>query len=352
MVGLPLGDTPRPLPGGGTLWTPAWGTVASMVARTIPLAPFLEGRGDNKEKKKVYGGTSSIPPASGVAPLWTPPAMVGLPLGDTPRPLPGGGTLWTPAWGTVASMVARTIPLAPFLEGRGDNKEKKKVYGGTSSRPPASGAVPLWTPPAMVGLPLGDTPRPLPGGGTLWTPAWGTVASMVARTIPLAPFLEGRGDNKEKKKVYGGTSSRPPASGAVPLWTPPWARGTPPDHCQRGGAPLDSPLGARDSSRPPAKGAVPLWTPRLRGRPPLDSRFEAVDVLIRAGVARFGSGSIIHPQSGVGGPAIPGCGPRSLGRWAGSRRCPGAAADGTPAPRHAVRSRARTCSPCRSPCPA
>ena len=320
----------------------------SNVARTIPLAPFLEGRGKIKKRRRFMEAHPPYRLPVGLRPLWTPPAMVGLPLGDTPRPLPGGGDSLDPCpqWWLGPS------PWPPSWKEGGKIKKRRRFM---EAHPPyrlPGGVRPLWTPPAMVGLPLGDTPRPLPGGGTLWTPAWGTVASMVARTIPLAPFLEGRGDNKEKKKVYGGTSSIPPASGAVPLWTPPWARGTPPDHCQRGGAPLDSGLGARDSSRPPAKGAVPLWTPRLRGRRPLDSRIQAVDVLIRAGVARFGSGRIIHPQSGGGGPAIPGCGPRSLGRWAGSRRCPGAAADGTPAPRHAVRSRARTCSPCRSPCPA
>ena len=64
-------------------------------------------------------------------------------------------------------MVARTIPLAPFLVGRG-----KKIKS------------------------LGDTPRPPAVGGALCTPA------------------------REKKEVYGGTSSMPPARGAVPLWTP------------------------------------------------------------------------------------------------------------------------------------
>ncbi len=46
-----------------------------------------------------------MPPASGVAPLWT-PCLRGLrfnygeqmsTLGDTPRPLRKGGALWTPA---------------------------------------------------------------------------------------------------------------------------------------------------------------------------------------------------------------------------------------------------------------
>ena len=50
--------------------TSAWDRVVSMAAWTIPLAPFLSGRGP--KRRSVYGGTSSIPPARGVAPLWTP----------------------------------------------------------------------------------------------------------------------------------------------------------------------------------------------------------------------------------------------------------------------------------------
>ena len=40
----------------------------------------------------------------------------------------------------------------------------------------------------------GDNPwNRMPKGGALWTPAIRGFASIVARTIPLAPFLRGRG---------------------------------------------------------------------------------------------------------------------------------------------------------------
>ncbi len=70
---------------GDTPWNPWQRGSASLHA---PLG----GRRDY-----AIGGTSSIPPASGVAPLWTPRLHV---LGGTPRLLPEGGTHWTPACST------------------------------------------------------------------------------------------------------------------------------------------------------------------------------------------------------------------------------------------------------------
>ena len=90
---------------------------------------------------------------------------------------------------------------------------------------------------------------------------WGVNArrfvSNEARTIPLAPFLKGRGN---KKKCW---------------------RDTLQTSCQRGRSPLDAPCGLADSPRPPARGGDPLWTPLVgwrtpqtscqRGRSPLDA---------------------------------------------------------------------------------
>ena len=66
----------------------------------------------------------------------------------------------------------------------------------------------------------GQSLEPLPKGGALWSPAIRGFAALMARTIPLAPFLRGRG--KEKR------------SG---LW-----RHILHTSCQRGAPPLDSPL--------------------------------------------------------------------------------------------------------------
>ncbi len=84
---------------------------------------------------------------------------------------------------------------------------------------------------------------------------------------PPSPLPSRKGGRKRRKKVYGGTSSIPPAKGGNPLWTPPVDTrsrchcepqrsnlgrcGAPGEgavgrhilyaSCQRGGAPLDSP---------------------------------------------------------------------------------------------------------------
>ena len=69
----------------------------------------------------------------------------------------GGVAGGTSAWASVVSMVARTIPLAPFLEGRG---KSIKLSGG-HPQTPAKEAVPLWTPPAH-GAPIAlATPPPV-----------------------------------------------------------------------------------------------------------------------------------------------------------------------------------------------
>ena len=66
---------------------------------------------------------------------------------------------------------------------------------------------------------------------------------MVAQTIPLAPFLEGRGEEIKA------------------LW------GTPPDPCQRGGAPLDSPARNAHCGCLPPHVLVPLPPPSRAGLP-------------------------------------------------------------------------------------
>ena len=136
-------------------------------------------------------------------------------------------------------------------------------------------------------LPVGLHPSGLP--------ACGGCASSMGRTIPLP--LSWKEGGKYISVGYGGTSSIPPASGVAPLWTPrlrglrfDYGADHPPNPlpsrkgeskekcrlwrhilhtaCQRGCAPLDSPLSARHIPLPPAKGVAPLWTPRLRGLVP------------------------------------------------------------------------------------
>ena len=123
-------------------------------------------------------------------------------------------------------MLVCTIPLAPFLTGRGNNKKRRKLWRDTSSIPPAKGAAPLWTPPGTpttVGVPLVGTPRPS------------------GRTIPLAPFL-GRGNNKKRRKWHILHSSC--QWGCTPLDSPFGAWHILHSSCQWGCTPLDSPFGA------------------------------------------------------------------------------------------------------------
>ena len=123
---------------------------------------------------------------------------------------------------------------------------------------------------------LGDTPRPLPKGCALWTAAASHPSlrgverrsNLVARTIPLAPFLKGRGEVQKCR-----------------LW-----RHILHTTCQWGCTPLDSPLagaalqlwGANENSgghpQTPAKGLRPLDTSRAgaRGVRPQSGRSKAL----------------------------------------------------------------------------
>ena len=169
-----------------------------------------------------------------------------------------------------AASTRGTIPLTPFLEGRGNSK---KCWGtppdpcqglhpsglpafkcwGTSSMPPASGVAPLWTPP--------------PG-------ACGGFASIVGCTIPLPPSWKEGGIVRSP-----GGHPQTPAKGVAPLWTPhcnsglhhhpcPLVGAHPPAPCQWGCTPLDTRFSGGTSSMPPASGVAPLWTSRLLGPPP------------------------------------------------------------------------------------
>ncbi len=92
--------------------TSASGSLVSKVARTIPLAPFLEGRG--KKRKVVYGGTSSIPPARGGAPpldsRYEDRGSTKKGWGAPPYPCQRGGALWTPAF---SMRTCYAFPFAP-----------------------------------------------------------------------------------------------------------------------------------------------------------------------------------------------------------------------------------------------
>ena len=177
-----------------------------MVARTIPLAPFLEGRG----KIIMVSGGHPQTPAKGRRPLdsrfqdrgstkkgWgTPPdscqraAPSGLPLsgprkyeeglGNTPRHLPMGGALWTPALRT--EEVRRRVGAHPQTPAKGrrpldsrfeDRGRRRRV--GAHPQTPANVAASLWTPAFRTAevrsMGWGTTPRHLPMGGALWTPA-------------------------------------------------------------------------------------------------------------------------------------------------------------------------------------
>ena len=71
----------------------------------------------------------------------------------------GGVACGASASASVVSLLARTIPLAPFLEGRG-----KKKFSGGHPQTPAKETVPLWTPLHMVGVALVGTPSRTPPG--------------------------------------------------------------------------------------------------------------------------------------------------------------------------------------------
>ena len=120
------------------------------MGRTIPLAPFLEGRGEVK-KGRLWRHILHTACQRGYTPLDSPLAGAALQLwgGPSPWPLPGRKGEEKELWGTppdpcqrgctpLDSLLSRpvhceeratwqsgvgTIPLAPFLEGRGKKKE-------------------------------------------------------------------------------------------------------------------------------------------------------------------------------------------------------------------------------------
>ena len=169
----------------------------------------------------------------GARPLWTPPAApvrANLALGDTPRPLPKGGALWTPAlstrtcyafpfapprhcecseavWGGGGALYfcfgesslksGSDHPPSPLPRRKGEEKKSslwRHILHTACQRGRAPSGLPLdcteevrpppdpchgalWTPALRtleVRRRLGDTPRPLPKGGALWTPAFST----------------------------------------------------------------------------------------------------------------------------------------------------------------------------------
>ena len=147
----------------------------------------------------------------------------------------GGVACCTSASERVVSMVAQTIPLAPFLPGRG---KKLKLSGG-HPQTPAKEAVPLWTPPHV--MPIVDVPPhvlvPLPPPSRAGLP----------RRPAAAP------------DCFAGEEIKA-------LW------GTPPDPCQRGCAPLDSPARNAHCGCPPTRTSTPpsaITRPGSPGAPPL-----------------------------------------------------------------------------------
>ncbi len=146
----------------------------------------------------------------------------------------------------------RTVLLAPSFQ-EGGNKEKEVMEAH---------------PPCL--LPVGLYPSGLPActrGGFRRTPAIPGFASMVARTIPLAPFLEGRGKIMRRwlwrhilhaACQWGYTPLDSPIAGAaLLLW----------------GAPSPWPPSFQEGGNIIAKTGGHPQTP-ARGRRPLDSRFQ------------------------------------------------------------------------------
>ena len=272
-----------------------WGR-ASMSAHSIPLAPFLPGRGvimnsgghpqtpaigrrplDSRFWAARGGGDALWTPACRGAPQWGripspwPPSFqegeVIMHSGGHPqtpakgrRPLdsrlwathPGGDALWTPACRGAPQWGRSPSPWPPSFQEGG-----QFMHSGGHPQTPAKGRRPLdscfwaaggagdahWTRACRGAPQWGRSPSPWPpswkeggvimhSGGHPQTPAIGQRpldfrfwaarggggrpldsrlsgrASMGAHTIPLAPFLSGRGSNNE-------------------LW------GTPPDPCHR-----------------------------------------------------------------------------------------------------------------------
>ncbi len=172
--------------------------------RTIPLAPFLEGRGEVK-----------------MISLWRHILHSSCQWGCTPLDSSltrAGGHSQTPPKGRRSAgfpeleQGVRTIPLAPFLKGRGEVKMIslwRHILHSSCQR----GCAPLDSPLACAG---GHSQTPPKGQRSAGFPE----LEQGVRTIPLAPFLEGRGEVK-----------------MISLW-----RHILHSSCQWGCTPLDSPL--------------------------------------------------------------------------------------------------------------
>ena len=146
-----------------------------------------------------------------------------------------------------------TIPLTPFLEGRGNSKKS----WGTPPDPCQRGCTPLDSPLSSAGahppcrLPVGLHPSGLP--------ACGGFASIVGCTIPLPPsWKEGGivrspgGHPQTPAKGVGGTSSIPPGL--------PWGTSSIPP--ASGVAPSGLPAchpGVSASPQGASRGDRPLW---------------------------------------------------------------------------------------------
>ena len=142
----------------------------------------------------------------------------------------------------------RTIPLAPYLRGRGQEIE----FLRDTLRLLPKGHSPS-------GLPL-PVVAPVPVIASRSDAIWGCGGAVVPRGPgyapawhhPPSPLPERKGERDRGSEGHPQT----PARGAQPLWTPPAAQ-------QSGaGAPADSHALADRSGHPqtPAKGAQPLWT--------------------------------------------------------------------------------------------
>ena len=185
-----LGEILRPLPKGGALWTPAARSSTRRGApRGYPLPPFPPNLPSYECSEAIWGGGgaqysrfgeyclnggSDHPPS----PLPRRKGEKIRSLGDTPRPLPKGGALWTPALRTEEGRrrlgdTPRPLPKGGALWTPALRTEEGRRRLGDTPRPlPKGGA--LWTPALRTEegrRRLGDTPRPLPKGGALWTPA-------------------------------------------------------------------------------------------------------------------------------------------------------------------------------------
>ena len=108
-----------------------------------PPSPLPGRKG---EEIKALWGTPPDPRQRGYAPLHSPLIRPVIARRACNVAIWGGVACCTSASESVVSVVARTIPLAPFLGGRG---QKLKLSGG-HPQTPGSGATPLCTPCSYV----------------------------------------------------------------------------------------------------------------------------------------------------------------------------------------------------------